>query len=64
MSQYQEMQVPNGVPVKMWTHGVPVEAGQNRHPKALAHAFEKAGTQQRRNAGVSRKLLEIKTLMN
>ena len=25
MSQYQEMQVPNGVPVKMWTQGVPVE---------------------------------------
>ncbi|QMV72895.1 RtcB family protein [Comamonas piscis] len=26
MSQYNEMQVPNGVPVKMWTNGVPVEA--------------------------------------
>ncbi len=25
MSNYQQYEVPNGVPVKMWTNGVPVE---------------------------------------
>ncbi|RYF55338.1 MAG: RtcB family protein, partial [Comamonadaceae bacterium] len=25
MKTYEQLEVPNGVPVKMWTNGVPVE---------------------------------------
>jgi hypothetical protein len=36
MNNYEQYEVPNGVPVKMWTHGVPVEEDAKNQLRNIA----------------------------